>query len=196
MPTYVALLRAVNVGGTWVKMSELVALIEALGYVNVAKYIQSVNIIFSSTDDGPKCCGAIEAALEKHMGRPVDVIVKSAKELSAIAAGNPFLAESGIDATKLHVTFLKGKPTKAGLAKLASIDAGADGFHCKGAVLYVHCPNGYGRSKLANAAIERTLGVPATTRNWQTVNTLVALAARAGTDAANSKRPSKKGRSR
>ena len=196
MPTYVALLRAVNVGGTWIKMTELVKLIESLGFQNVATYIQSGNIIFSSKDGGPKCCGAIAAALEKHVGRSVDVILKTAKELAAVAAQNPFLDQSGIDPTKLHVTFLKEKPPKAALAKLAAIKAGADSFHANGSVVYVHCPGGYSRTKLANAAIERALGVPATTRNWKTVNTLVALAARERSDGGNSKRPSKSGRPR
>ncbi len=178
MPTYVALLRAVNVGGTWIKMAELIKLIESLGFQNVATYIQSGNVIFSSKDAGPKCCDVIAAALEKHVGRSVDVILKSAKELAAVAAQNPFLGQPGVDPTKLHVTFLKEKPAKAALAKLAAVDAGADSFHANGSVLYVHAPGGYGRTKLSNAAIERALGIPGTTRNWKTVQALIQLSGR------------------
>jgi hypothetical protein len=63
----------------------------------------------------------------------------------------------GVDPTKLHVTFLSGPPTKAGLARLETLDAGADEWALCGNKIYLHGPSGYGRTELSNNALERTL---------------------------------------
>ena len=76
---------------------------------------------------------------------------------------------AGIDAAKLHVTFLRRTPAKSLIAKLDGMAAGADRFRCAGAEVYLHCPNGYGGTRLSNNALEKALGTQATTRNWNTV---------------------------
>ena len=79
------------------------------------------------------------------------------------------------DETKLHVTFLARAPESALVDKLDPARGGRDRFHVAGQDVYLHCPDGYGRSKLSNAYFERQLGVAATTRNWKTVTQLGAL---------------------
>jgi uncharacterized protein (DUF1697 family) len=89
---YVALLRAVNVGGTGkLAMSELKAICEQLAFERVRTYIASGNVVFQSNLAEAKIVAALEAALEKHMGKPTGVLVRTAVELEAIAANNPFL---------------------------------------------------------------------------------------------------------
>ena len=174
--TYVALLRAVNVGTTWINMAELCELLSSLGFQKVQTYIQSGNVILSSKDSSAKCGDAIASLLEDRLGTPIGVILKDARDLATVVAENHFAGDPIFDRTKLHVTFLKEKPTKSALTRLAAIKAGEDQFHASGSVIYLHCPNGYGRTKLSNAAIERVLGVEATTRNWKTVVTLLEMA--------------------
>jgi uncharacterized protein (DUF1697 family) len=107
---------------------------------------------------------------------PVTIIIRSTTELGKLIANNPFLKRKGADLIKLHVTFLPEVPTKQTLERLAAIPCGADQFHCQRRDVYLHCPGGYGKSKLSNAQLEKVLGVKATTRNWNTVNTLYTMA--------------------
>jgi uncharacterized protein (DUF1697 family) len=83
-----------------------------------------------------------------------------------------------VEPKTLHVTFLGGAASTAGLAALGKLQAGADRWHAAGAEIYLCCPDGYGRTKLNNSAIERALGLRATTRNWSTVTALHAMSAR------------------
>ena len=165
MPTYVGLLRAVNVGGRKLSMPDLVKVTEAVGGRDVRTYLQSGNVVFTGTK---AVADALPAALTDSCGFEVPVLLRTPKDLEAIRSGQPFQAPDG----ELHVTFL-GQPAAAGLA--AGIDvsgAGSDRFEVSGKHVYLHCPGGYGRTKLNNAFWERKLKVIATTRNWRT---LVAL---------------------
>jgi uncharacterized protein (DUF1697 family) len=174
--TYIALLRAVNVGSTWIKMAELGEWFSSHGFQDVTTYIQSGNVVFSSKDSNARCVETIASFLAERLTAPVCVILKNAKDMAEIVSENPFLDDSRIDPVRLHVTFLKEKPERKVVTKLAAVKAGDDQFHMSGSVVYLHCPNGYGRTRLSNSAIERTLGVQATTRNWKTVVTLLGMA--------------------
>jgi uncharacterized protein (DUF1697 family) len=99
------------------------------------------------------------------------VLLRTRAELAKLVAGNPFL-RAGKDPSTLHVTFLADVP---GGARIEAPGSGADEFRIVRREVYVHCPNGYGRSKLSNAFFEKKLGVVATTRNWRTVTTLAEL---------------------
>ena len=90
-------------------------------------------------------------------------------------AANPFL-ERGAATDRLHVTFLQEKPPKSAVDAIDPGEGGGDDFAIVGREVYLHCPNGYGRSRLTNPFWERRLGAVATTRNWKTVNALVAMA--------------------
>ena len=105
------------------------------------------------------------------------VLVRSAAELAGVVAGNPFVGRAGVDPRTLHVTFLADAPDPDRCTAIEPDAGGADAFEIVGREVYLHCPGGYGRSKLNNAFWERKLKVPATTRNWNSVTRLAAMAA-------------------
>jgi uncharacterized protein (DUF1697 family) len=173
--TYTALLRGVNVGGrTKVSMKELKALFEDLGYTGVVTYIQSGNVVFdSSSKVGTKEATAIEKSIRAAFGFDVAVVVRSSKELAAVVADNPFVA-AGADPSKLHVTFLAAPVPKGSLDRIDAGRYAPEEFAIGRREVYLHLPNGIGRSKLASA-LARPLSAEATTRNWNTVTKLLAM---------------------
>jgi uncharacterized protein (DUF1697 family) len=173
---YVALLRGINLGGrNKVSMPDLRALFAGLGAEDVATYVQSGNVIFTSADSSGNLSDAIEQRIRRDLGLTVTVLLRTQPQLAKVLARNPF-AGSSRKPTTLHVTFLAEKPKRARVGELDSERAEPDEFRVVGQEIYLHCPNGYGRSKLTNAYFEKQLGVVATTRNWRTVTKLAELA--------------------
>lgn len=169
-----ALLRGINLGArNKVAMPALRSLVESLGHRDVQTYIQSGNVIFTSPR-GPELGAELEVAITKEFGFPVAVVVRSAKELDRVITGNPFLA-AGADPSTLHVVFLGSPPKKGSVAGLDPDRSPPDKFEVGSAEVYLHCPNGFGRSKLGVDWFERKLGGPATIRNWKTVTRLAEL---------------------
>lgn len=179
---YISILRGINVSGrNKIKMDALKTLYEALSMKDVQTYIQSGNVVFASSGaDEEALARSIRDAIEKEFGYAVAVLVRSASGWQSVAHNNPFLGQPGVDPGKLHVTFLERAPDQRSADALSAVDAGPDEARVIGREVYLHCPNGYGRTKLSNALLERKLGTPATTRNWNTVNKLLALAQGAG----------------
>jgi uncharacterized protein (DUF1697 family) len=177
MAKFIAMLRGVNVGGNVLKMDRLRNLCENAGFTHVQTYVQSGNIIFGSDRPASTLSAMIEKCLKGETRLPVSVLVRSRAELKKAVMDNPFLKERGIDPSKLHVTFLAEKGGKDGTQMLSAITAGADRFHIAGKEIYLHCPVSYGETKLSNNAIQKALGITATTRNWKTVNTLLEMSA-------------------
>jgi len=175
--TYIALLRGVNVGGNTLSMERLRALGAELGLRNARTYVQSGNLVFEADRTAAHWSETLEKALAGMSRLPVTVLVRTGTELAAAVERNPFLRENGVDSARLYVTFLSKAPAKPALAALQAIDAGADRLSHVGREVYLHCPAGYGRTKLNNNILERVLGVAATTRNWRTVTTLAAMEA-------------------
>jgi uncharacterized protein (DUF1697 family) len=183
MPTYVALLRAVNVGGTGkLPMADLRKLLEGLGFKNIETYIQSGNVVFDAAGSAAKVKAAVTAALEKLMGAPVEVMVRTHEELSRIIAGNPFAAEAAADGARVHVGFLAGVApagAEAGLHRIVTqYPARRDRYHLAGDTLYLHLPDGAAETKFSGKTMDRALGVAATGRNWNTVLKLHAMSKR------------------
>lgn len=183
MHTYIALLRAVNVGGTGkLPMSDLRRLLEGLGYRKVETYIQSGNAVFDAEGSRDKAGTAITAALGKLTGAPVEVMIRTHDQLDAIVAGNPFAAEAAADGARVHVVFLAGPAAEGAKTRLDSIvaqyPARRDRFHVAGDTVYLHLPDGAGESKLTGKAMDRALGVAGTARNWNTVLKLHAMSLR------------------
>ncbi|HXW54273.1 MAG TPA: DUF1697 domain-containing protein [Candidatus Cybelea sp.] len=178
MAVFVALLRGVNVGQNTLRMERVREICVELRLRNARTYLQSGNVVFDAGGTAAKWAQALEKNLAGETRLPVTVIVRTQAEISSILAGNPFLAEKGIDPKRLHVTFLEQSPEPGAVAALAGIKAGPDRFVWLGTEIYLHCPEGYGTSKLSNAAIERLLAVRATTRNWATVTKLHAMPGR------------------
>ncbi len=169
--TYVCLLRGINVSGkNIIKMEALRESFQNSRLQNVQTYLQSGNVVFRAPK---KSCLDIQSKISKiiadDFGFSPFVLVKTAHELQIIAKENPFLRDNGIDAKKLHVTFLSQTPNQATLKNMNAIDAKSDTFFCTGDIVYLLCSEGYGRTKLSNNAIERVLNVSATTRNWKTL---------------------------
>ncbi len=175
--TYVAMLRGINVSGhNPIKMPALQAMFEALGHSAVTTYIQSGNVVFTSADDDPAAVAdAIEARITADFGMDVPVILRTGDEMAAVVAGNPY-TPPGADLARVYVTFLADPPDPGAVEVLEVIGAGDDEFAVRGREIYLHCPGGFGRTKLNNALWERRLRMPATTRNWNTVTTLAGRA--------------------
>ncbi len=154
-------------------MDQLRSSFEALGLKSVKTYIQSGNVIFGTAKRSPlQLSKKIAKQISSEFGFSVSVIVRTSEELSKTIERNPFLKETGIDHSKLHVTFLSQEPLRAIVKKLGVLDAAPDQFRWIDQEIYLYCPNGYGRTKLSNNAFEKALSVTATTRNWNTVKTL------------------------
>jgi uncharacterized protein (DUF1697 family) len=178
VPTFVAMLRGINLGShNRVAMPALRELFEALGFDDVSTYVQSGNVVFTAggKKDDSKLAAGIERRIKKDLGLDVTVVVRTAAELKKVLGANPFLAQ-GKDPAGLHVTFLADKAPAAKAKDLSAEDWSPDEVKVKGREVYLHCPKGYGRSKLQNALIEKRLGTGATTRNWKTVTKLAELA--------------------
>jgi uncharacterized protein (DUF1697 family) len=174
---YVAMLRSINVSGrNRVAMADLRSLVEGLGYGDVATYVQSGNVVFTGTGASTSVAARIADRITAELGLEVPVIVRNRRELSRVVGGIPY---SGADdePTQHHVTFLADRPAAASVTKLAEKAAPFAPDRCEvvGRDVYLHCPGGYGNTKLNNAFIERHLGVTATTRNWRTVVTLAEM---------------------
>jgi uncharacterized protein (DUF1697 family) len=176
MTSHIALLRSINVGNNTLKMERLRNICQDLGFADVRTYVQSGNVLFSSRDKSSRLSELVENKLHGETRLPVSVIVKTVAQWKRVVDGNPFLKAAGTDLKTLHVTFLTKAASKAGLSALAAIESGADRWHAAADVVYLHCPNGYGRTKISNTAIEKKLALRATTRNWTTVQTLYQMA--------------------
>jgi uncharacterized protein (DUF1697 family) len=160
----------VNVGGrNKIAMGELRALFEGLGHTDVVTYIQSGNVVFSSS----KKVAAVElaAAMADRLGLAADVILRTAAEMRMVVDRHPF---SGVDETTVHVGFLTGAPTAKVIAALDVERFAPEEVVFHGADLYLHLPNGMGRAKLP-AYLDRRLKIPWTARNWRTVLKLLEL---------------------
>ena len=113
MTAYVALLRAVNVGGTGkLPMAKLKSIAEELGFGSPRTFIASGNLVFTSSKSEAQARKALEQALEKHVGKPVGVVVRTAGELSAVAKANPF---KDSPPNRVLAIFLAAKPSKDAL---------------------------------------------------------------------------------
>jgi uncharacterized protein (DUF1697 family) len=171
------MLRGVNVGGNPLKMAWLRNACEELGLREVRSYLQSGNIVFASPLGAAKLTAMLKAKIDRQTRLPVPVIIRSAKAMTDIVAQNPFLKRTGIDATKLHVTFLGEGPKQPDIEKLDKLAGARDAYRLARREIYLHCPLNYGETKLSNIAFEKVFGVSATTRNWATVTTLAEMAA-------------------
>ncbi len=180
MTKYISILRGINVSGKRkILMGDLKALYEKMGFENIQTYIQSGNVVFENAKkiNNKKLEVTIKKAIQDQYNFDVPVLVRSHKEIENTIQSNPFLKEKDIDLKTLHVTFLAESPKAENLDKLDEVDYPPDRFLLDGLNMYIHCPNGYGRTKLTNTFFEKKLKVSATTRNWKTVNKLLEMGA-------------------
>lgn len=166
MTSFVALLRAVNVGGRQLKMDELRAIATRLGYESPRTFIASGNLLFASRKAEATVKRELEHALAEHMGTSVEVMLRTAAELEETLAANPFASEPP---NKVVAIFLDEPPPADSVASAKNI---ADERLALGRrEIYVHFPGGQGRSKLRIPAGSRGTG-----RNMNMVAKLAELA--------------------
>jgi uncharacterized protein (DUF1697 family) len=186
MPTHVALLRGINVGGrNKVAMAALREVVQGLGHTEVATYIQSGNVVFTSEQgDTARLADALEAAIGERLGVRPKVVVLTRGELAQVVADNPFPDEP--NPRHVHAVFRNGP---FGPEELAAVEAAQERVRAQGSrdearvagtTLYLHTPDGFGRSDLA-AELTRVQGArpgaAGTARNWATVQKLLAMCA-------------------
>ena len=174
------MLRGINVGGHHkIRMEALRTLYESLGLLGAETYLQSGNVIFrTERRDLGLLAKRIENGIERSFGFRVDVIVRTSSDLREVIARNPFATRSGIDPSRLLVTFLASKPTAEARDKVLRIKVDPEELRIDECELYTYFPNGMARPKLSWAAIERTLKTSGTGRNWNTVTKLLEIAQR------------------
>lgn len=175
---YISILRGINVSGQKkIKMEELKALYEAQGFENVVTYIQSGNVIFDSElRNVQQLITIIEQSIEKRFAFQVPVQLRTHTELKAIIAASPFKdIDLEMDGTKILLAFLSSVPDASRIDDLMGFVSAPEKLLVKGSEVYLHCPNGYGKSKLSNNFVEKKLGLVATTRNWKSVVKLYEL---------------------
>jgi uncharacterized protein (DUF1697 family) len=178
MTTHIALLRAVNVGGTKsVSMSSLRDVLAALGFGEVQSLVQSGNLVFQSSGRTPDDLESLlEAEVYRRLGVRTEFFVRTARQWQAIVAGNPFEDEADRDPSHLVLMLLKSRATSTRVDALRAAITGPERVHGGGRHAYLTYPEGIGRSRVTSALIERRLETPGTARNWNTVLKLAALA--------------------
>lgn len=181
MAIYIALLRGINVGGkNIIKMADLKRAFEAIGLSQVQTYIQSGNILFKSDEEEESLRKHIEYEIETVFGFSVTVVLRTAMELEHITQHCPFSqqevseAESSSEVESLYVSLLIQAPSQEGIQRLNAYRSERDEYRIEGREIFFLFHHSIRNSKLANNL--QKLGVPATVRNWKTINKLVVLA--------------------
>nr|WP_298124414.1 DUF1697 domain-containing protein [uncultured Pseudoxanthomonas sp.] len=179
MTTCIALLRGINVGkAKRIAMADLRALLEGLGHTDVATLLNSGNAVFKAGKGAPRKLAAdISAAITTRLGIEVPVIVVSAKELALIVRENPF---ASADPSRLLVAFVAEVGTLSAMSAIEPHVVLPEQFHVGTYAAYLHCASGILESKAAEALLGKA-GKATTTRNWGTVQKLLALVDKAGT---------------
>jgi uncharacterized protein (DUF1697 family) len=185
VPTHVALLRGINVGGrTTLPMADLRRIVAGLGHADVATYIQSGNVVFTAADgDTAELARGLEEALAAEFPFAPRVVVLTRDELADVAAADPYPDEP--DPKRVHVVFLTADPPPgeadrvADLVRQAAEKGSRDAAELVGRALYLHTPDGFGRSVLADLmardARQRKDAADGTARNRATVTKLLAM---------------------
>ncbi|HEY6238242.1 MAG TPA: DUF1697 domain-containing protein, partial [Thermoplasmata archaeon] len=178
MGVFVALLRAVNLGGaTQVAMSELRDRVAMLGFEDVRSLLNSGNLVFLARESDPaRVERRLDVEVAPRLRARSEFFVRSAAEWRGVVDANPFAREAEDDPGHLIVTALKRAPAEPSWRSLAAAIRGRERVRGIGREAYIVYPDGTGRSKLTAAVIERQLGTRGTSRNWNTVRKLDALA--------------------
>ena len=165
----VALLRAVNVGGRKLPMTELRALCEELGWSEVATYIQSGNLVFTAPGKPEALEGVLEKAIEKRFGLDVPVIIRSRAEWEKYPGLNPFPKAAMDEPGKLHILLSQRPPASDAAEAIQARARAGEQVRQAGDALWLHYPEGAGTSKLTPSLIDRAIGSPGTARNYNTL---------------------------
>lgn len=180
MTQYVVLLRGINVGGkNKIKMADLREALGNMGLAKVQTYIQSGNILCESDEDEATLRQKIEQMIETVFGLSITAIIRTVHELKRIVERCPFSEEQVIEAKassgveSLYVTMLLDLPDAERVEKLKTFDFKDDLYKVEDRDVFLLFYRSIRDSKLA-VQVEK-LGVPTTTRNWNTIHKIIAL---------------------
>jgi uncharacterized protein (DUF1697 family) len=169
MTRYVALLRAVNVGGTGkLPMADVRAICGGAGFTRIETYIASGNVIFESKSAAAKVKAELEARLLAYAKKPMGVLLRTAAEMAAVLKANPF---PKAEPKFTYAIFLDRRPPRDALDHAAGQDD--EEMRLGDREIFVHYPSGMGRSKL-RIPVAKT----GTARNMNTVAKLAEMAAK------------------
>jgi uncharacterized protein (DUF1697 family) len=170
---YVAFLRAVNVGGRIIKMTELKKIFESAGVADVSTFIASGNVIFSSSKPAAKLEPHLEAALKKALGYTVATILRSVADVAIVAEYQAFPPRTVGDAT-LYVGFTQTLPSAAGAKAVLALQTDVDELRVHDREIYWLARKSIAESTISMAKLEKALQTPVTFRNLNTVRRLAA----------------------
>lgn len=175
MPTWIALLRGINVGGHHsIRMQDLRSVMDSMGLRKVQTYIASGNVVFDADDEEAQpLARRLRDEIEKSHGFGPHVFVLSAGQLRRAVDANPY-PEAEAAPKSLHLFFLAEPPENPDFDLLEEARSETEAYHLTDEVFYLHAPDGIGRSKLAER-IGRALRVDMTARNWRTVSKLLEM---------------------
>ncbi|MEO7712460.1 MAG: DUF1697 domain-containing protein [Gemmatimonadaceae bacterium] len=173
---YVALLRAINVGGHVVKMDRLRTEFDALGFEDVRTFIASGNVLFAAgSDDAVALEHRIERRLEQALGYPVATFLRSPAQLAMLVVNEPY--SDRLDSASLYVGFLKSAPPDERRERALALRSELDEVCVRDREIFWMCRARSTDSTLSGARLEKALAAPATFRNVTTVRKLALLAA-------------------
>jgi uncharacterized protein (DUF1697 family) len=172
MLTYIAFLRAINVGGHVVKMDDLRQIFESFGFKNVETYIQSGNVIFETPTGNVKTLTTkIEKGLHKALGYEVATFLRTKEEMRALVKFDPFKKIKASDKAKTYVTFLhQTSEVLKTRVPFFSPKKDVEVIGVRGCDVFCLSHSVDGKFGFPNIFLEKELKVPATTRNWTTVS--------------------------
>ena len=176
--TWVALLRAINVGGARkILMADLRAMFAAMGYGAAQTYIQSGNVVFQTEEAEQPLRQRIEGEIAATFGFPVTVALRTADETARITTTSPYLPDGLAESESLYVAVLAESPAPQGIERLLASETAPDEWRLIGRAVYLLYRRTMRDTKLTNALLEKKLGVAATSRNWRTITTLATMSA-------------------
>ena len=176
MARHIVLLRGINIGSrNRVAMPALRDALEEAGFEEVSTYLQSGNVVLSSGSSADAVADRCERVIAERFGLELAVVTRTRAQLAAVVRRDP-LGDVATNPKRYQVTFLASKLDAATVRRLKAAAAGEERLVVSGRELYAWHPNGVARSKLWTLLADRRLGVPATSRNWSTVTSLLQLA--------------------
>ncbi|CEN42882.1 conserved hypothetical protein [Capnocytophaga canis] len=176
MNTYIVLLRGVMPTGKnkIPSMAFLKEILEKSGFVNVKTYIQSGNVVLQTELSPAEVSRKVHEVIKENIGAELPVIVKTADEIAQVLSENPFTENH--DSKRVFFTLFSDELSLPLAKELKMQDFGEEKFDFSEKALYMYLPKDASRSKLSNNFLEKKLNITATTRNFNTLSKLVAMA--------------------
>ena len=178
MPTYIAMLRGINIGPSKrVEMASLKQIFEALGFKRVRTYIQSGNVVFDGRGSAATVSAKIDKGMMKAFGFSALIMMRTEAEMARAIANNPFVKQAQKNPAFVHVCFLAEAPTAEAIEKLHAMGTKTEQVKYVGSEAYVYHVEGLGKARVLNhTVLEKVLAVKVTMRNWNTTSRLHQMA--------------------